>query len=267
MDEVNWFLLMLMLSAFGWTCGRRFGMHSVPAARGTVIFAATLLVVLTYLVRHPAVGVQVLPVSVMARIEGVASVPVFMTILGVAWARSQLNRQRAIIAWAMLLGAVYFVNGGLWMLQQTPTYVMGQSAGPEDVMQSQDYTCVPAASATALRHLGIRATEAEMARLTHTRPGTGSTTVRALDGLNVKLAGTPWTADLIEVPPEDIRSLSAPMLSALQFESTRRHMVVIAGVTEFGVRLIDPVDGRITLPWREFHEVYTGQVIVFNAVR
>ncbi|MEM1446857.1 MAG: cysteine peptidase family C39 domain-containing protein [Planctomycetota bacterium] len=267
MDEVNWFLLMAMLSVLGWQVGLRLGQHGVACARATILATATAMVILTYLVKHPSVGVQIVPVSLLARVEGVAAVPLFAVLMGVAWSRSQLRRQRAIVGWALLLGGVYFVNGGMWMLKATPSEVMATGVAGSDVMQTQEYTCVPAASASALRRLGIEASEAEMAELTRTRPGTGSTTVRALYGINLKLeqAGSDWRAHLVEVSLDELRGLPMPALTPLRFESTRRHMVMIRGFTTRGVRVTDPVDGSLIFRDPEFEELFTGEVIVFMA--
>lgn len=269
MDGANWFILLSLLSVLGWQTGHRLGEKSAAWARATVAAAATGLVVLTYLVKHPSVGVQVLPVGLLAWVEGVAAVPVFAMVLGVAWARSVHRRQRAAVAWGLLLGGVYFVNGGMWMLQATPTEALASDVAGPDVMQSQDYTCVPAASASALRRLGIEASEAEMAELTMTRPGTGSTTVRALHGLNLKLAsvGSDWRAHLVEVEAADIDRQPTPALTPLRYESTRRHMVMIDGFTSRGVRVMDPVDGRLVINDREFETLFTGELIVFMSAR
>lgn len=267
LDEVNWFLLLALLSVLGWQVGLRLGGRGVVSARATLAATITAMVVLIYLVKHPSVGVQVLPVGLLARVEGVAAVPMFAVVMGVAWSRSQLRRQRAIVAWGLLLGLVYFVNGGMWMLQATPTAVLAKEVAGPDVMQSQEYSCVPAASASALRRLGIEASEAEMAELTRTRPGTGSTTVRALYGLNLKLEAThsTWRAHLAEVEPEAVRGLPTPLLTPLRFESTRRHMVMITGFTPRGIRVMDPVDGMLVIQDDEFANHFTGETILFLA--
>ncbi|MEM7578181.1 MAG: cysteine peptidase family C39 domain-containing protein [Planctomycetota bacterium] len=267
MDEVNWFGLLAMLSVLGWQVGVRLGERGVASARATVLVTATAMVVLTYLVKHPSVGVQVLPLGLLARVEGVAAVPMFAGIMGVAWSRSRLRRQRVVVGWAILLGAVHFVNGGMWMLQATPSEVMATDRSGADVLQSQEYTCVPAAAASALRRLGIDASEAEMAKLTRTRPGTGSTTVRALYGINLKLeqAQSVWRAHLVEIEASELQGMPMPLLTPLRFESTRRHMVMVFGLTARGVRVADPVDGQLIFQHDEFAGYFTGEAIVFMA--
>ena len=84
------------------------------------------------------------------------------------------------------------------MIQSTPRNAFGRQTSSGPVMQSQDYSCVPAACATALNQLGLPTTEAEMAELTQTRPGTGATLIRALAGLRERLAGTSFSVELVQ---------------------------------------------------------------------
>jgi predicted double-glycine peptidase len=201
---------------------------------------------------------------VLRHTEGVGAVPLFMIVIGVAWSRARRPRQRRMTALAACFGAVYFVQGSMWMLQSTPTAVLGATPGSRVVMQSQDFTCVPASCATALNHLGIRSTEAEMAALTDARPGTGSTMIRAMHGLRHRLAGTGISLDLVQPDYDQLRSLHPPLLTPLRLDPRQMHMVVILSVHHDFVRIADPQEGVIYLTRQEFNEVYTGQVLCFH---
>lgn len=266
MDLVNWFWLVAFVAMGGWLVGLRMGDRSPAAARAGLLLGGAMLLLWTFLVRHPAVAVQAVPVWVMSKVEGVGAVPWFMLILGIAWSRSTLRRQQVVIGWALLLGTVFFVNGGMWLLQRTPTSVMGQSTDSRVVMQSQDYSCVPAASATMLNLLGVPTTEAQMAELTFTRPGTGSTTLRALEGIDERLEGTPYQAVLLEPAMDELADVPLPAITPLQFERSRRHMVTITQVTPHGIHVQDPVDGLLTLSWKVLEPIYAGQVIAVTSV-
>ena len=263
MDLVNWFLLLAFTALGGWLLGVRLGERGAASARVGLFVGVAMLIAWTFLVRHQGVAVQIIPVSVMSKLEGVGAVPWFMLVLGIAWARSTMRRQQIVIGWAMMLGAIFFVNGGRWMLQTTPTAVMGQSTARMVVMQSQDYSCVPAASATMLNLLRVPTTEARMAELTHTRPGTGSTTLRALDGLNQRLTnvGADFRAVLIEPGVDELRGVPLPAITPLQFEQGRRHMVTMTAFTRRGVAIHDPVEGAMLIGWDGFDRYFTGQVI------
>jgi len=221
-----------------------------------------------WLVHHPDVALQFIPVEFLSRIEGFGGGPAVMFLLGVLWSRTRVTRQRALVVWAAAFGGVYFVNGGLWLLQDTPSAVMGHTFAPEGVvLQTQDYSCVPASCATALNLLGLPSTEAQLARLTDTRPGTGATVLRALRGLNTRLSGSPLQARLLGLNSEGVQTVPLPALTPLQWEPGRRHMVVILAHSRGGVWLMDPMYGVSEMPLDDFQAVFTGQVIVFDGPR
>ena len=261
-----WFVIIAAVCCLMWLAGVRLGRGPTWLGRCTLLIGIVLMLSWGWLMRHPATAVQVIPVSLLSRIEGVGGVPLFMLVLGVAWARSQLTRQKHVVAWAMMFGAVYFVNGGLWLLQETPAAVMGQTVSPGgEVLQSQDYSCVAAASATTLNLLGVPSTEAQMAELTLTRPGTGATIIRALDGLARRLEHEPLQPVLLEPDWDELTRLPLPALTPLQFESTRRHMVTLTRISPTHVWIMDPVDGYGCKERDEFLAIYRGQAIAFES--
>lgn len=262
--SVGWFVGLAGLAvgalAFGAWAARHGGWSTRIAMAGGLV----LLGVWVYLIHHPAVAVRVIPVNVLSYIEGTAAVPLFMIVVGVAWGRSQLPRQRRLVFWAAVIGAVYFCNGGMWMLQTTPQIGFAETVERDPVMQSQEYSCVPAACATALNQLGVYTSEAEMARLTHTRPATGATIIRAMDGLSRRLASSPYQVDMLQPDYEDLVALPMPVITPLQFEATRRHMVTLLRVTPESVLIADPVEGQMVLGREMFEKHYIRQAIVFR---
>jgi hypothetical protein len=258
-----WFIGIAAVAVGAWAAGRHLGRRSGPAGWAGLTLGFLLILFWAWLVRHPATAIHLVPVRVLSRIEGVGGLPWFMLILGVAWGRSRCARQRHVIAWAMMLGAIHFMHGSRWLLQETPTAVMGQTVNPYTIRQSQDYSCVPAACATALNLLGVRATEAQLAELTLTRPGTGATIIRAFDGLDQRLRGTGWRPVLAEPGVHELRGIPTPALTPLQFEPTRRHMVVISRVLRDGAWVMDPTDGYLFLSNEQLADLYCDQLIYF----
>lgn len=263
-SPVNWFIALAILAALAWTAGVRLGRGPVWAGRCAILLAVLCILGWGWLVRHPATAVQVVPPWMLSRIEGVGGVPWFMMILGVAWTRCYCARQRHVVGWALMFGVIYFINGGMWMLQQTPTAAMAHQITGREVRQSQSYSCVPAACATAMNLLGLPTSEALMAELTQTRPGSGATIVRALDGLTLRASGSDYEPVLLEPRWAQLRTMPMPVLTPLQFEPTRRHMVTLTSIHADGVWLMDPVDGYHFLPLEEFLLVYRGQIIAFD---
>jgi len=262
-----WFIGISLSLPLAWLAGCRMGRTPDATRRGVYLGVAVGVMILwAWLIRHPAVAVNVIPLSVLARLEGVGAAPVFMFVVGIAWSFGQLKRQRAIVVVAVLLATGYFYRGGFWMLQQTPVGVFADETHPLEIRQSQDYSCVPAACATTLQLLHVETNEAEMARLTETRPGSGATLIRALHGLKLRLADEGIEAQLISSDYEQLRALSPPMLTPLQYEPARLHMVTILQIDEHQVTLVDPVAGPERLSRQEFESLYRGQVIAFESV-
>ena len=164
----------------------------------------------------------------------------------------------------MFLGAAYFLQGGLWMMQPTPTNAFDQDDNWLCVEQTQDYSCVPAASATALRMLGLRTSEAEMAELTETREGSGATLLRALNGISSRLSHTGMEARLLEPDYEALMHFEPPMLTPVRDDTARLHMVTIIEVRPHLIVIADPQSGLEFMSRHQFLQIYRGQVIAFD---
>lgn len=262
-----WFLGMAAVLPLMWWAGCRAGRMTDPLRRNVVIAGAMgLLLLWCWLIRNPSVAVELLPLAVLARVEGVGAAPLFMFVVGVAWSLGHLRRQRAIVVVALFLGAGYFVQGGWWMLQQTPAGAFAASGDGNalDVLQSQDYSCVPAACATSLRLLGVQTDEEEMARLTETRPGNGATLLRAMRGLEVRLEQEGMRPRVLQADYDQLIHLPTPVLTPLQYEATRLHMVTLLRIRADGVYVADPATGIEFIRREQFEEVYRRRVIAFE---
>lgn len=264
-ETVLWFALVLMAMAGAWLAGRWAARCEDPIRRGCMIGGAvTLLLLWAALIRHPTVAVQLIPAGTLARLEGVGAAPLFMFIVSVGWYLSSVRRQRAVMVIAVVMGFGYFLQGGLWMTKPTPTRAFSERSDRYLVEQTQDYSCVPAASATALRILGIRTSEAEMAELTKTRAGMGATLLRAFNGLEERLALTEIKPVLLQPDYEQLRTIKPPILTPLSYEPPRLHMVTILEVRDDRVLVADPQMGLEFLSRRGFESRYRGQVIAFE---
>lgn len=260
-----WFILVCAAMLAAWYAGQAVVFIKEPRRRTLCIaLGVALLLGWTALIRHPATAVHIIPVSALARLEGVGAAPLFVFVISVGWAMSSMRRQRALICFGMLLGASYFVQGGMWMMKPTPTSAFGRDSSRYTVTQSQDYSCVPAASATALRLMRIPATEAEMAELSETREGTGATLLRAFNGLSHRLQHTGVEARLLEPDYEQLLRIDPPMLTPLQYEAAMLHMVTIVEVRPHLVVIADPQTGIEFHSRYEFLKRYRGQVIAFD---
>ncbi len=261
-DGTFLFMFLFLISVAAWLGGFTLGRRTETAARLGLFAGCVVLFVWISLLRRPSLAVHVLPVTWLAVLEGTAGAVLFLWVLGLLYARSQKQRDRRVTLAAISIGLVYLVHGGQWMLQDTPRASFGTSVTPV-VMQSQNYSCVAASSATALNRMGIATTEMEMAQLTQTRPGTGSTLMRAVAGLNDRLRITPYEATVIEPTLEEMRGVPTPAVAPLRLEVSRLHMVTIDSVDDWGVLVLDPTQGMGFYSWEEWQEIAAGPVIVF----
>lgn len=261
--SLGWFVGLTGLALLALALGHTLGRGPKWWGRAGLVVGVGIIAAWAFLARRPSVAVAVLPVGVLSRIEGVAAVPAFMLVCGVAWGAARLRHQRRLAMWAAALGAVYFLNGGLWMLQHTPGADHFDRQARREVLQTQDFSCVPAACATALTRLGLPTDEATMAELTETRAGTGSTLFRAMEGLSHRLEASDLRVVLVEPRYEQLSRMPMPALTPLQFEASRRHMVTLLECGPHGVLLIDPMRGEIWMPAADFLEAYRGVVLAF----
>lgn len=265
MVAVAWFIVMAFLAAAAFAAGSWAGRGGAWRARLWITGALSLLFVCSWLNRRPDVALQIIPPSILSYLEGIYATPVFMLILGIAWVRGARLRQRGLTVLALCVGVFFFVHGGMWMLQTTPTSAFAQAPGNGLVLQTQDFSCVPASCATALNTIGIPSSEAQMAELTQTRPENGATLIRAVDGLTRRLADTPWRVELIETPLETLDELPMPALTVVPGRNAGvRHMVVILKSRNGRLLVADPGDGPEWVDRDVFARGYNGYAILFH---
>lgn len=258
-----YFLLMALISVAAFILGKRAARLGVGATRGVSIAGIAMLLAWAWLRHNLGVAVRLFPEELLLCVEGTLAVPLFMLVIGVAWANSRRLRQRVAVGLAVMIGVAHFLHGGIWMLQSTPVSAFGAATQAGMFRQTQDYSCVPAACATALMKLGVETTEARMAELTHTRPGTGATVLRAVHGLNRELADTPYETRVAELSWDELRRGTMPALAVASFETGRRHMIVVLEMKPQVTLIADPAEGKMWLSRSQFEEIYTGQAIVF----
>ncbi|MEM9790913.1 MAG: cysteine peptidase family C39 domain-containing protein [Planctomycetota bacterium] len=256
-----WFAILAAVALLSWGAGWWAAQRSAALGRVAVAVGLAWLVGWIVLQQRPDAAVLLIPLGMLSHVEGTGAVPAFMLIVGAAMAAASLPRQRMLARVSTVVGAAFFAYAGMWMLQPEPT--LGTPSRQQGrILQSTDYTCVAAASATALGMVGIDATEHEMAGLTGTRPIAGSTLVRAYEGLTRKLADHSHEAVLLTVQPDEVPRLPKPMLTALRLQPTSRHMVVVLNATETDVHLFDPSVGDRWLSRGQFDASFLGDVIV-----
>lgn len=260
-----WFLFLALSCIAAYRVGLRVG-HMASAAGRHALLGVFVggLAAWTWLTNHPEYASGLIDANVLKYLEGTIAAPLALLLLGIAWRRCDSRRQRVFVSVGVLACAAFFVHGSLWMLQTTRAedYSTFNRAGV--VRQSQRFSCVPAACATALNRLGIHTTEAEMAELTQTRWGTGATLVRALAGVNERLANTGYSAAIERADWDRLSQGDSPVIVLMRYESPRYHMATILTIKPNVVLVADPAQGMMWLSRPQFEAAYTGNAILIR---
>lgn len=247
-----------------WFCGQAAAMIAATlvghwlgggSARGTrpVAIAAVVLMVAGPLGRlRPDLALRLLPVEVLVFAE-VTAVAIPAALL-FAMAARQIPKagDRRALRLLPLVCAIFFVNAGLWMVRP-PVPEMRSSHYADGVCrQSTDYTCVAASLVTVLQKYGIETSEGEMARLSYTGVGQGTTDTRAVLALQRKLAGQPLDARYEPMDYARLQQVGLPCLVPLKWGYFVSHMVAVLEVGDDAVVLGDPLTGARRVSRREF---------------
>ncbi len=208
---------------------------------------------------RPEFALAILPLDFFAPLEEAAAVPFALGGLAAAL-RPGLGRGRRA-AFLILLVLVFAV--GAWMA--------GRRLWPRDFpdlttriengvcLQSREETCVAAALVTLLRELGRPAEEADMARLSFTVPGVGSSALRACRALQVVFAGTGRSVTVVR--PGPYGPFPTPCLMPISYGPMSEHMTVLLGLDGDGFLVGDPLAGRMRWTRDRFERRWCGYLI------
>ena len=174
------------------------------------------------------------------------------------------KRQRFGVASFMILSAVYF--SVLPFL--TPALAYGQLSRIETTLdgdgvclQSNDYTCGPAAAVTALRRLGVSAEEGELAIRAHTSWAAGTPPDSLCAAIRAKY-------DVACRPAyfHSIRQLRGkePLIAVVKFSFLVDHYITVLSVTDSEIVVGDPLLGKTKLTHEEFEQKWRKCAIVFE---
>ncbi|MCC5829292.1 MAG: hypothetical protein JJU36_07575 [Phycisphaeraceae bacterium] len=265
----GWFISILILSAGSCALGIRVGLAGRRVTTPAIGILVGCIVFWSVLMMRPEWALAIAPLGLISRLESIGAAPLFCAMAGILWSMGYDTsgvRHRKL---AMVCGAVcaaYLTVGGGWMIMPTPMLGLDRERGSFTVMQSRQYSCVPAAGATLLNRIGVPSSEHEMAILTHTRPRAGSTLLKAMHGLQhrLDLEGRDQRVRLRTASFEQLRELPHPMLATLRFELTAAHMVVLLSSDEEGVDLFDPELGTYRMLRADFAPRFGGRVLVVS---
>jgi len=132
------------------------------------------------------------------------------------------------------------------------------------VLQSTNYNCGPAAAATALRQLGVQASEGKLAILSHTNPISGSP-----EDLLCAAVQKGYGDQGILCERKPLRTLeelkkAGLVLAVIKYSFQQDHYVTILEVTDDEIMIADPMIGKTSLSHDEFLERWRGGGILLK---
>jgi hypothetical protein len=134
-------------------------------------------------------------------------------------------------------------------------------------LQSNNYNCGPASAVTALKRLGLKGEEGELAILAHTSPMTGTppdvlaATLRKRyqnDGLSAQYRFFKTVPEMKGV---------GEVLAVIKFGFLVDHYVAVLEVTDKDITIGDPLSGRVTSSHEEFTKKWRHCGVVLNRKR
>ena len=199
------------------------------------------------------------------RTEFAAMALICTTLLTTPLGRLPQRRQRVAVAVFMVLFAVYFSL--LPFLAPAFVYAdLSRLATTVDrngvCIQSNGYTCGPAAAVTVLRQVGVPAEEGALAIRAHATPFAGTPT----DALCAAI-GAEYGVPCRTVYYEDIADLrgQAPFIAIITAGVMVDHYVAVLSVTEDEVTVGDPVRGLRTWTYEAFMDKWRKCAIILGA--
>ena len=235
------FIVLAGLSAAAYVWGLRLPRER-PPVRKTALAAAFALVALRLLLKLvPAIELTLFPWPAFGYAKLWWAFVPFSLVLGFGAATIPRNRRSIYIGLGCFL---YFWFAWSHVLMLTTNY--RALAGSPDARglcaQSTSYTCGPAAGATALRLLGVPATEADLSVALRPTPYTG--TNEHLLALELDRRAR------LTLLPGDLQRLdSFPVVATRGLSALVDHWIVLGAPEPDGIRVYDPISGVTTVPY------------------
>jgi hypothetical protein len=189
-------------------------------------------------------------------------------LLSVPWARLPEKRSRAVVgAFIVILAAMSVVPFLAPIFSQNYLAGLKTRIDADGVcLQSNDYTCAPAAAVTALRKLGFPAEEGELAILSYTSSLTGTEPDVLARALQRRYGPDGLVADYRAF--RDVGELKTTGLTValVKYSPLIDHCVAVLRVENTRVVVGDPLNGLASIPAEEFRKQWRFVGVVLKRV-
>jgi len=181
--------------------------------------------------------------------------------------RLPLRRQRWVVAFGASFCTLYLALPPFLL----PPLIRGYFAGLETVIdkdgvciQSNGYLCGPAAAVTALRHLNLPGEEGELAILAYTTPMRGTAPDCLCAALHERLGQHGFKFELRYFTTVEELKAAGTTITVIKLSLLLDHYVAVLDVTDEGVIVGDPLQGRRTLTHEELRRRWRHLGIVIE---
>ncbi len=253
-----WFEALLTLAAAAAGAGLGFASSRLPKHGWLLGYLVPLAVIVAFAiaVRRPEWALHPLLAWIfVGRLKlGLMAVTIAM-IFSALVPRLPLARERRALGLLVAVAVLYFsVWPAVAAAVNRPFLASLETRIPPDGIcrQSTDYTCGPAAAVTALRRLGLKAGEGELALLAGTSTATGTPPDVLARVLNDRFRGAGLRAELRRFRNlEELRSAGLTLV-IVKFGLFLDHWLTVLEVTDRAVIVGDPISGIVHLTHEDF---------------
>lgn len=183
-------------------------------------------------------------------------------LMGVVWGNPRRTFSNGFCGFltALLMALVVMAGGGRLMWRCFATSMWENTADKNGcLLQSSGMTCAPAAAAMLLHHLGIHATEGEIAYLSNTSLF-GNTLHGMTETLDLKVQPLGLKTRVGRLNYEEAQGLGGPFMAQSTTYGIKGHAIYVERVEEDHVVIIDPLQGHRARLWRqEFERKWNGR--------
>ena len=198
------------------------------------------------------------------RTEFALLAPVFTLLLTNLLLRLRRTREKVLLA-ILMVAAVISQSVLAFLLPALQYHRLSALKTFVDVngvcIQSNGYTCGPAATVTALREIGVHAHEGELSVLAHTTPTTGTQPDVLCQAIHQRYAvpcRQAFFRNISELRP------CVPVVAVVKFSFLTDHFVTVLDVTDTAVVIGDPLTGRVEMTHEAFAKRWRRCGIVFD---
>jgi len=190
--------------------------------------------------------------------------PMALFLLGVPRTAKLGNTMRRLVRASSILLWVAFMPYLVGVLLANPSALNGMQDSRGLCNQTSNYSCGAASAASLLSHVGVRATESEMATLCHTNPMMGTDPVSVRYGLKKKLAGRNYDVTARRATWEDLTRRSEPAMALIKWGFLLDHWVVVLDADQDIVTVADPTQGTIKCSRDQFLDAWRGIIVTID---